>query len=154
MVSFLKLAPNGGQTNIIPPLVGIDIPKDQVALAIDEFPAIFVAAACASGATRLSDAAELRFKESDRIKAMSDGLTLLGIEVIPAVDGLTVVGGAIGGGEVDSLGDHRIAMAFSVAALRATSEISILNCKNVATSFPTFVQLSRQVGLDVVVETQ
>tara|TARA_X000000950_G_scaffold287766_1_gene401486 strand:- start:81478 stop:83736 length:2259 start_codon:yes stop_codon:yes gene_type:complete len=136
------------------PLVGIDIPKDQVALAIDEFPAIFVAAACASGATRLSDAAELRFKESDRIKAMSDGLTLLGIEVIPAVDGLTVVGGAIGGGEVDSLGDHRIAMAFSVAALRATSEISILNCKNVATSFPTFVQLSRQVGLDVVVETQ
>ncbi len=136
------------------PLVGIDIPKDQVALAIDEFPAIFVAAACASGATRLSGAAELRVKESDRIKAMSDGLKLLGIEVIPTVDGLTVVGGAIGGGEVDSLGDHRIAMAFSIAALRATSEICILNCKNVATSFPTFVQLSGQVGLDVVVETQ
>ena len=136
------------------PLVGIDIPKDQVALAIDEFPAIFVAAACASGVTRLSGAAELRVKESDRIKAMSDGLKLLGIEVIPTVDGLTVVGGAIGGGEVDSLGDHRIAMAFSIAALRATSEISILNCKNVATSFPTFVQLSGEVGLDVVVETQ
>ena len=136
------------------PLVGIDIPKDQVALAIDEFPAIFVAAACASGVTRLSGAAELRVKESDRIKAMSDGLKLLGIEVIPTVDGLTVVGGAIGGGEVDSLGDHRIAMAFSIAALRATSEICILNCKNVATSFPTFVQLSGQVGLDVVVETQ
>ena len=136
------------------PLVGIDIPKDQVALAIDEFPAIFVAAACASGATRLSGAAELRVKESDRIKAMSDGLKLLGIEVIPTVDGLTVVGGAIGGGEVDSLGDHRIAMAFSIAALRATSEICILNCKNVATSFPTFVQLSGEVGLDVVVETQ
>ncbi len=136
------------------PLVGIDIPKDQVALAIDEFPVIFVAAACASGATRLSGAAELRVKESDRIKAMSDGLKLLGIEVIPTVDGLTVVGGAIGGGEVDSLGDHRIAMAFSIAALRATSEICILNCKNVATSFPTFVQLSGEVGLDVVVETQ
>ncbi|MAH72902.1 MAG: bifunctional prephenate dehydrogenase/3-phosphoshikimate 1-carboxyvinyltransferase [Cellvibrionales bacterium TMED49] len=136
------------------PLVGIDIPKGQVALAIDEFPVIFVAAACASGATRLSGATELRVKESDRIKAMSDGLTLLGIEVIPAADGLTVIGGVIGGGEVDSLGDHRIAMAFSIAALRATSEICILNCNNVATSFPTFVQLARQVGLDVVVESQ
>ncbi|MBV33042.1 MAG: bifunctional prephenate dehydrogenase/3-phosphoshikimate 1-carboxyvinyltransferase [Porticoccaceae bacterium] len=135
-------------------LVGIDIPEDQVALAIDEFPVIFVAAACATGTTRLTGAAELRVKESDRIKAMSDGLKILGIEVFPATDGLTIIGGAIGGGEVDSLGDHRIAMAFSIAALRAESEICVLNCKNVATSFPTFVQLSSEIGLDLVAESQ
>ena len=135
-------------------LVGIDIPKDQVALAIDEFPVIFVAAACATGTTRLSGAAELRVKESDRIKAMSDGLKRLGIEVFPATDGLTIIGGVIGGGEVDSLGDHRIAMAFSIAALRAESEICVLNCKNVATSFPTFIQLTSEIGLDLVAESQ
>ena len=134
------------------PLQGIDIPEDQVPLAIDEFPALFVAAACAEGKTVLSGAEELRVKESDRIQAMADGLKILGIDVTPTSDGIVIQGGAIGGGEVDSEDDHRIAMSFAVAALRAKDSILIKNCNNVATSFPGFVSLANQVGLKIVEE--
>lgn len=133
-------------------LVGIDIPEAQVALAIDEFPVVFVAAACASGRTRLSGAAELRVKESDRIQVMADGLKILGIAAQPTIDGMHIDGGVIGAGEVNSHGDHRIAMAFSIAALRSSGEILISNCNNVATSFPEFVDLARCIGLDIRVE--
>jgi 3-phosphoshikimate 1-carboxyvinyltransferase len=134
------------------PLVGIDIPRDQVPLAIDEFPVIFVAAACAAGRTRLTGAAELRVKESDRIQVMADGLQALGIAAQPTTDGMQIEGGQLGGGEVDSHGDHRIAMAFSIAALRADGEILIGNCNNVATSFPEFVDLAQAIGLAISVE--
>jgi 3-phosphoshikimate 1-carboxyvinyltransferase len=128
-------------------LKGIQIPEELVPLAIDEFPVLFVAAACALGETVLSGAEELRVKESDRIEVMADGLKTLGIEVEAKPDGIVIQGGSIKGGVVDSHGDHRIAMAFSVASLRASGVISIRDCANVNTSFPGFVDLARQSGL-------
>jgi 3-phosphoshikimate 1-carboxyvinyltransferase len=133
-------------------LKGIEIPQALVPLAIDEFPVLFVAAACAQGRTVLRGAEELRVKESDRIQAMADGLLALGVQVEPTPDGIIIDGGAIGGGEVDARGDHRIAMAFSVASLRASAAIRVNDCANVATSFPNFIELCAQVGLGVVQE--
>ena len=130
-------------------LKGIAIPEDQVPLAIDEFPAIFVAAACAEGTTVLTGAEELRVKESDRIQAMADGLAILGVSAESTADGIVIEGGQIQSGEVDSLGDHRIAMSFAIAGLRANGPILIRNCNNVATSFPGFVELSNSLGLRV-----
>lgn len=139
------------------PLKGIDIPVDQVPLAIDEFPALFIAAANAEGTTRLRGAEELRVKESDRIKAMADGLSVLGVENRVHDDGIDIIGctnqgPAYGGGHVDSLGDHRIAMAFTIAGLRAADEILIDDCTNVATSFPGFVELVNRIGMQVTEE--
>lgn len=131
------------------PLTGIEIPQQQVPLAIDEFPAIFVAAACAEGVTLLRGAAELRVKESDRIQAMADGLQILGVCAKALPDGIEITGGSIDGGEVDSLGDHRIAMAFAVAGLRAGQPVRIKNCNNVATSFPGFTRLANSLGMRV-----
>ncbi|MDF9391649.1 MULTISPECIES: 3-phosphoshikimate 1-carboxyvinyltransferase [Methylococcus] len=130
-------------------LHGIRIPEHTVPLAIDEFPALFVAAACAKGETVLSGAEELRVKESDRIQVMADGLTALGIEAHPTPDGMVIQGGSLQGGTVDSRGDHRIAMSFSIAALRASDPIEIHDCANVATSFPNFVELAWTLGLDI-----
>ena len=129
------------------PLHGIEIPEDQVPLGIDEFPAIFVAASCASGQTVLTGAEELRVKESDRIQVMADGLITLGIDAKPTFDGMIINGGEIGSGVVESHGDHRIAMSFAIAALRASGIIEINNCANVATSFPSFVELASEAGL-------
>ncbi len=134
------------------PLRGIAVPEDQVPLAIDEFPALFIAAACAEGETRVTGAEELRVKESDRIQSMVDGLQALGVKIEGTPDGAVIQGGPIGGGEVESHGDHRIAMAFAVASLRAQSEIKINDCANVATSFPGFIELAQQVGIKVVKE--
>lgn len=145
------------------PLKGIDIPVDQVPLAIDEFPALFVAAANAEGVTRLRGAEELRVKESDRLQAMADGFEALGIEYRLLDDGIDIVGYGegqedvgprYGGGRVDSLGDHRIAMAFTVAALRASAEIVIDDCANVATSFPSFTELAHHIGIRLEQESQ
>lgn len=133
-------------------LKGIDIPEDLVPLAIDEFPVLFVAAACAEGRTVLRGAEELRVKESDRIQVMADGLIALGVKAEPTPDGIIIEGGAIGGGEVWAHGDHRIAMSFSVASLRASAPIRIHDCANVATSFPNFLALSAEVGINVAVE--
>ena len=130
-------------------LKGINIPEDQVPLAIDEFPAIFIAAACAEGETVLTGAEELRVKESDRIQVMADGLNILGVDAQATADGIRIQGGNIGGGHVDSHGDHRIAMSFAMAALRATGDILIDDCDNVNTSFPDFVGLASAVGLNV-----
>ena len=130
-------------------LNGIDIPMELVPLAIDEFPVLFVAAACARGSTRLSGAEELRVKESDRIQVMADGLTELGIATRVKVDGIVVEGGQIGGGSVDSHGDHRIAMAFSVASLRAARDIRVKDSGNVKTSFPEFTELAREAGIRI-----
>ncbi|WP_288362918.1 3-phosphoshikimate 1-carboxyvinyltransferase [uncultured Spongiibacter sp.] len=131
------------------PLKGIDIPEEQVPLAIDEFPVLFVAAACAEGRTVLRGAEELRVKESDRIQVMADGLVSLGVNAQATPDGIIIDGGPIGGGRVNSHHDHRIAMSFSVAALRASDTIHIEDCDNVATSFPNFVELATQVGMRI-----
>ena len=131
------------------PLVGINIPEALVPLAIDEFPVIFVAAACARGRTVLTGAQELRVKESDRIQVMTDGLNILGIEAIATDDGIVIEGGALQGGVINSHGDHRIAMAFVVAGLQAKAAITIEDCANVATSFPSFVKLASAVGMRV-----
>ena len=130
-------------------LRGITIPKDQVPLAIDEFPVLFVAACCAEGETLLRGAEELRVKESDRIEAMAVGLRALGAELETFDDGIRIQGSRLGGGELDSHGDHRIAMAFAVAALAASGPIQIHNCQNVATSFPRFPELARSAGFDL-----
>jgi len=130
-------------------LRGIEIPQDQVPLAIDEFPALFVAAACADGVTVLRGAQELRVKESDRIAVMAHGLRELGIEATEQTDGIVIRGGALKGGEVQSHGDHRISMAFAVAGLRASGPVMVRDCKNVDTSFPGFAVLARRVGLVV-----
>jgi len=134
------------------PLHGIVIPEAQVPLAIDEFPALFIAAACAEGETRLTGAAELRVKESDRIQVMADGLRCLGIVAEPTADGIVIQGGALQGGCIDSHGDHRIAMAFAMAGLRAAQPITIRDCANVATSFPDFAVLAQQAGLSIEVQ--
>lgn len=128
-------------------LRGIEIPEELVPLAIDEFPVLFVAAACAEGETRLTGAEELRVKESDRIQVMADGLQRLGVAATPTPDGMVVQGGSLTGGEVESHGDHRIAMAFAIAGLRAAGPITIHDCANVNTSFPSFVALAGRLGL-------
>lgn len=133
-------------------LSGIEIPESLVPLAIDEFPVLFVAAACAVGETRLSGAEELRVKESDRIQAMADGLTRLGIETEVKPDGIIIQGGKLGGGEIDSHGDHRIAMAFSVASLAARRDICIRDCSNVNTSFPGFAELAQRAGIRISID--
>lgn len=132
-------------------LRGIAIPREQVPLAIDEFPALFVAAACAEGETVLAGAEELRVKESDRIAVMAQGLKRLGIAAHEAPDGIVIRGGALQGGEVESRGDHRVAMSFAVAAPRARGPITVRDCKNVDTSFPGFAQLAAKVGLAITV---
>ncbi|MDN5863195.1 MAG: 3-phosphoshikimate 1-carboxyvinyltransferase [Salinisphaera sp.] len=130
-------------------LEGVEIDPALVPLAIDEFPALFVAAACAHGRTRLRGGAELRVKESDRIAVMAAGLTALGVAVSVYDDGICISGGPLRGGGVDSQGDHRIAMAFAVAATRASGAVTIRDTSNVATSFPGFVATARSVGMQL-----
>jgi prephenate dehydrogenase/3-phosphoshikimate 1-carboxyvinyltransferase len=139
-------------------LRGIDIEPQWVPLAIDEFPVLFVAAACAHGTTVLRGAEELRVKESDRIAVMAEGLKALGIDAQPTEDGMVIHGRGehrevFGSATVQSHGDHRIAMAFAVASLRAAGEIKILDTLNVGTSFPGFDALARHVGIDLVRQT-
>ena len=131
------------------PLRGIAIPEALVPVAIDEFPAIIMAACYASGETILSDARELRVKESDRIQALADGLRKLRVPVRVSPDGLQVTGQRPSGGEVDSYGDHRIAMAFALAGLGATGPVTVKDCSNVDTSFPGFIDCAMQTGWQV-----
>ncbi|HAZ7573134.1 3-phosphoshikimate 1-carboxyvinyltransferase [Legionella sp. PATHC032] len=130
-------------------LKGIDIPASMVPLAIDEFPAIFIAAACAQGKTTLHGAKELRLKESDRIGAMVDGLNQLGVHAEGFDDGILIEGGSIHGGEVNSRGDHRIAMSFAIAGAVADAPVTIKNCANVATSFPSFVTTANMLRFQI-----
>jgi len=134
-------------------LRGIDIPAEDIPLAIDEFPVLFVAAACAEGRTVLRGAEELRVKESDRIAAMAEGLQTLGVQCEVLEDGIIIDGfgaeGSFGGGSVRSHHDHRIAMSFAVAALRASEAIRVRGVDNVATSFPGFDALVRGLGLQI-----
>lgn len=141
-------------------LRGIRIPKEMVSLSIDEFPILFIAASCAEGQTKLTGASELRVKESDRLASMAKGLEQLGInhELLP--DGIVIEGQETWNGTAEAeragigkgiltYGDHRIAMSFAIAALRARSAIKILDCDNVGTSYPTFVAHAQKIGLSV-----
>jgi 3-phosphoshikimate 1-carboxyvinyltransferase len=130
-------------------LRGAEIPPELVPLAIDEFPALFVAAANANGTTVVTGAEELRVKESDRIQVMADGLQALGAHAEPTRDGMRVTGGPYHGGQVSSHDDHRVAMAFAMAGLRASEAVTIKDCANVATSFPDFVGLAASAGLRI-----
>jgi 3-phosphoshikimate 1-carboxyvinyltransferase len=132
-------------------LKGIHFPEDQVPLAIDEFPVLFVAAACAQGQSVLTGAEELRVKESDRIAVMADALASMGIVSQPTADGIIIQGGQLTGTlkPIQSHHDHRIAMASAIAGLVATGPVVIEDCINVNTSFPDFVGLSRGVGMDI-----
>lgn len=135
-------------------LKGIHVPEHLVPLAIDEFPALFVAAACAEGETLVTGAEELRVKESDRIAVMAEGLRALGVNCEVRPDGMRIQGRpdghAFGGGRIDSHGDHRIAMSFTVASLRAAAPIEVRDVANVATSFPGFIHTARSAGLNLV----
>jgi 5-enolpyruvylshikimate-3-phosphate synthase len=95
----------------------------------------------------VTGASELRVKESDRLAVMAAGLRALGVECELLEDGMRIRGGAFHGGQVDSHGDHRIAMAFAIASLRASGPIEIEDVANVATSFPGFPTLARAAGL-------
>jgi len=131
------------------PLRGIEVPEGLVPDMIDEFPALFVAAAAAKGTTRIRGAAELRVKESDRIAVMARGLRSLGVRIEETPDGAVIEGGPLDGGEVDSAGDHRCAMSFAIAGLVAGAPVRIRDCANVATSFPGFVDLAFRCGFDL-----
>lgn len=133
-------------------LHGIDVPSELVPLAIDEFPLVFIAAALAKGRTVIRGAGELRHKESDRIGVMVAGLRALGVVIEERPDGAVIHGGTLTGGEVDSAGDHRIAMAFAVAGIAAQAPIRILDSANVATSFPEFAKQAGAIGMSVTPE--
>jgi len=128
------------------PLHGIELPEALVPDMIDEFPALFVAATAATGKTVVRGAAELRVKESDRLAAMATGLRALGASIDETPDGATIHGGPLGGGTIESHGDHRIAMSFAVAGLIAHGAVRINDCTNVATSFPGFLELANGCG--------
>jgi 3-phosphoshikimate 1-carboxyvinyltransferase len=131
-------------------LRGITVPEALVPLSIDEFPVFFIAAACAEGETLVRGAHELRVKESDRLAVMAEGLARLGVEHELLPDGIWIRGGnGFSGGTIDSHGDHRIAMAFAMASVRASGPLEIRDVANVATSFPGFVQISRSAGLQI-----
>jgi 3-phosphoshikimate 1-carboxyvinyltransferase len=132
-------------------LQGINIPKELVPLAIDEFPSLFIAASCATGETVLRGARELRVKESDRVQVMADGLYILGIENEVLEDGIRIQGGKFSkpNSVIESHHDHRISMSFAIASLRCEYEIKIDGVDNVQTSFPNFVELCTQIGMNV-----
>ena len=132
-------------------LKGIQIPKALVPLAIDEFPAVFIAASCAQGETILTDAKELRVKESDRIQVMADGLDILGVKNEVLDDGIKIQGGEFKEPTsiIESHHDHRISMSFAVASLRCAYPIEINGVDNVMTSFPNFVDLANSAGMDI-----
>ena len=128
-------------------LRGIEIPKEYIPSAIDEFPVIFIAAAAAAGKTILKNAEELKFKESDRLEAMSVGLKKCKIDNIVTSNGIEIFGGELFGANVDSYDDHRIAMAFSIAGIISKGNMKILNTKNVSTSFPDFYKIMKSLGI-------
>ncbi len=131
------------------PLRGVEVPETKVSDMIDEFPALFVAAATATGHTTVTGAAELRVKESDRLGSMAAALRALGVKIEETPDGARITGGGLRGGVVDSRGDHRLAMSLAVAGLAADAPVQIRDCANVDTSFPGFAALANQCGFRI-----
>jgi 3-phosphoshikimate 1-carboxyvinyltransferase len=133
-------------------LRGISISGDVIPNIIDEIPILSIAAAFAEGETSISDAEELRVKESDRLQAISDGLAKININHELFKDGITIAGSSKDievSPEIDSHGDHRIAMSFLIASLRSTNGIFVKDCKNIFTSFPYFIDVMKTLGIDV-----
>ncbi|MGH7816189.1 MAG: 3-phosphoshikimate 1-carboxyvinyltransferase, partial [Candidatus Binatia bacterium] len=132
----------GGKLN------GINVGAEWVARTIDEYPILAIAAALADGVTTFSDAKELRYKESDRIAAMTEGLKTLGVQVEEREDGMTIHGGGrFKGGAVKSFADHRIAMSFAIAGLVSDGAVEIDDVRCADISFPTFFDLLEQICL-------
>ncbi|MFK8013533.1 MAG: 3-phosphoshikimate 1-carboxyvinyltransferase [Marinicellaceae bacterium] len=153
-ITFINQSTNAGEqiADVVvksSQLQGIEVPHEYIASAIDEFPIIFIAASLAQGQTRLTNAMELRHKESDRITAMADGMKLLGIDCHELEDGIVINGGTLNGGHVDAEDDHRIAMSFLIAGQVSQSKITVDNCKNIMTSFPNFLSICHDLGLKI-----
>lgn len=130
-------------------LRAISVSADRVSLAIDEFPVLFVAAGAAAGISRFAGLEELRVKESDRVAAMVEGLKALGITANETPEGAEIMGGKFVGGRINSYGDHRIAMAFAVAASIAEEAVEVSDVAAVDTSFPGFLDCMQSIGLDI-----
>ena len=126
-----------------------NIGGEIISTLIDELPILFIACAVSSGVSRISGIEELRYKESDRIKSMEEGLIAVGIKVTSTIDSIEINGGEILGGKINSYGDHRIAMAFAIAGLVSKKSITIIDTKNISTSFPNFIDLMREQGADI-----
>ena len=130
-------------------LKAINISGEIISSLIDELPILFIACACASGKSVISDIEELRYKESDRILSMEKGLRELGIDVLSTESSISIIGGQINGGIVDSFDDHRVAMSFAISGIISSKPITILKTKNIATSFPNFVDTLRKINVEV-----
>ena len=133
-------------------LRGISISGDVIPNIIDEIPILSIAAAFADGETSISDAEELRVKESDRLQAISDGLAKINVNHELFKDGIKIAGSSKDievSPLIDSHGDHRIAMSFLIASLRSTNGIFVKDCKNIFTSFPYFIDVMKTLGIDV-----
>jgi 3-phosphoshikimate 1-carboxyvinyltransferase len=130
-------------------LRGIKVPKNLITAAIDELPLVFLAGACAKGSTIIRNAEELRYKESDRISSMIKTLNQFSITTKEFNDGAIIEGGIIRGGNIDSFGDHRIAMTALVASCVSEKPIIVENCKNINTSFPTFKKIMNLIGMNI-----
>ncbi len=134
-------------------LKGIVLNTNLVANMIDEMPAFFIAASLATGTTKVKEAKELRTKESDRLQAMSEVLDSFGVQFQLEADGIVIKGigkgGTLKASTVNSHGDHRIAMAASIASLRSGGETTVLDCLNVSTSFPNFIDVCQEVGINI-----
>ena len=127
----------------------IKIKGEVIPSLIDELPILFIACAAASGTSKISGIEELRYKESDRIMAMENGLRAIGIDVRSSKDSIEITGGKIVGGKISSYDDHRIAMSFAIAGLISQHSLTIMNTQNISTSFPTFVTILRELGVEV-----
>jgi 3-phosphoshikimate 1-carboxyvinyltransferase len=125
------------------PLNGVVV-EDNIAWLIDELPALSIAFACAKGKSLVKNAKELRVKESDRIATVVENLRKCSIEVAEFEDGYEVTGGELKSAIVDSYGDHRIAMSFAVAGLKARMSVTDTEC--ISTSFPNFIELLSNIG--------
>ena len=130
-------------------LHAIDISGHIISSLIDELPILFIACACASGKSVISDIKELRYKESDRIQSMEKGLRELGVDVSSTASSISIIGGNINGGIVDSFDDHRVAMSFAISGIISSKPITILKTNNIATSFPNFIDTLRKINVEV-----
>ena len=134
-------------------LKGITLNTNLVANMIDEMPVFFIAAALSDGVTIVKDAKELRTKESDRLQAMADSLSSFGVKHELEEDGIKIYGlgskGVLNSTNINSHGDHRIAMASAIGSLRSENEVSVLDCVNVNTSFPNFVDTCKEIGIEI-----
>jgi 3-phosphoshikimate 1-carboxyvinyltransferase len=128
------------------PLFGADFSPEEIPSMIDEIPALAVAAAFARGDTLIEGLAELRLKESDRLAGIAAGLNACGVEASVSRDALRIVGGKPDGGEVETHGDHRLAMAFAILGLASERPVTVDGAAMIATSFPGFAGTMRSLG--------